>query len=273
MLLPLFIAAALAQDAPEADAPVDGAVPVVASPEDVESPPAEEEPVAEPAPVLIRIDVDDSDLGSALDDFDEKSARYQEEDGDAAWRGMRGLLFRGRWFVKPVVAWATLEGKAALPLGVAVGHQWFPASESPLQLSGETRLDLTAPVAGAKGRNVQLVSTVGPWLGPVGVRVGPVLRYDRWESEAALLDDALAVGVRATLGLDAETVKPWVGVEPVWLVAGEREAWSAGVGELGLLAGVQYALRMAHVGLSGQYRKTSMGDFLQIAFTVHVRPQ
>ena len=59
----------------------------------------------------------------------------------------------------------------------------------------------------------------------------------------------------------------------MWLVAGEREAWTEGVGELGILAGLQYALRMAHVGLSGQYRKTSVGDFLQVAFTLHVRPR
>ncbi|TNE88365.1 MAG: hypothetical protein EP330_14875 [Deltaproteobacteria bacterium] len=258
--------------APAEDAPLEEASSEDAPPDEVPAEEAEPEP-----PKSFSISVDDSDLGSALDDFDDKSARYREEDpdrlDDAAWRGLRPQLFRGRWFIKPVLAWASLQGKAAVPLGIAVGHQWFPASDHPLQISGETRLDLTFPVGAAKGRSLELASTAGPWVGPVGLRFGPVARFDRWESDAALLDDAFAMGLRATAGLDAKYVKPWVGIEPVWLLSGPREAWSAGIGELSYLAGVQYAARMAHFGFAGSMRQTSVGNLYRIAFTVHVRPR
>lgn len=239
-----------------------------------EEAPVEPEPVEEP--VVYTIEMDDSELGSALDGFSEKSERYRRDDPerlkDAEWRGLRPQLFRGRWFVKPVLAWATLQGKAAVPLGIAVGHQWFPTSASPFQIAGESRLDVSAPVGGAKGRSVQLASTLGPWVGPIGLRAGPVVRYDRWESDSALLDDALAMGIRATAGIDAKYLKPWVGVEPVWLLAGDRDPWGA-IGELSLLGGVQYAGKAAHLGLSGILRQTSAGPFVQLAFTVHVRPR
>ena len=277
MLLWMLTCLALASD------PAEEAVPEASQQASTESQPAEAsseeaaDPAPEPATDVYEISVDDSDLGSALDDFDERAQRYGEESqetlGDAAWRGLRPQLFRGRWFIKPVVAWSSLQGQWAVPMGLAGGHQWFPASESPLQWTGETRLDATAPVGKMQGHHLQLTSTAGPWLGPIGIRLGPTVRHDRWENEAASLPSAFSAGARVTLGLDAGLIKPWVGIEPVWLINSQRTAWSEGIGELGILGGVQLAGNSLHYGLTGSLRQTSAGPLTQVAFTVHVRPR
>jgi hypothetical protein len=264
-------ALALAAD-PAIAEPVPAEVPAETEP--TEAPAEVEEPAEEP--VVYTIEVDDQLLGSALDDFAEKAQEVREDDPARLddWLGLnRPVLFRGRWFAKPLLSWANLEGKNAVRPGIAVGHQWFPVSELPIQLAGETRLSLAAPVGGAKGRSIELTSVLGPWLGPIGVRVGPALRWDKWQSDAASLSDALALGARATLAVDAEIIHPWVGVEPVWLVAGQRDAWTPGIGELSFLGGLNYAMKAAELGLQGTWRETSAGRWLDVAFTVHVRPR
>ncbi|MCO4747491.1 MAG: hypothetical protein KC912_22005 [Proteobacteria bacterium] len=273
--LTTFFALALAADPTEpVDVPADEA-PAEAA-EDAETPAPEPEEAELDEPVVYTIEVDDSTLGTALDDFSDKAREVREDDPARLddWLGMnRPVLFRGRWFAKPLLSWANLDGKSAVRPGLAIGHQWFPVAELPIQLAGETRLAMAVPAGGAKGRSIELTSVLGPWLGPVGIRVGPALRWDKWQSDAASLSDALALGARATVAVDADIIHPWVGVEPVWLVAGERDPWSAGVGELSFLGGLNYAMKAAELGLQGTWRETSAGRWLDVAFTVHVRPR
>ena len=267
---------ALAQDPdpPPAEEP--------ATPEDVETSEDAEPTEASEASASGRsytIDVDDTGLGSALDDFAEKGATVAAEDGarledlvaDEFTRLERPVLFRSRWFVKPLLSWANLDGRSGLRPGLAVGHQWFPVADVPVQLAGETRLAAAAPIGGLRGYSFELTSLAGPWIGPIGFRVGPSLHWDRWNGERVYLQDALLLGPMATLALDAGRVHPWVGMEPAWILLGDRQAWGP-VGEFSMMAGVQFALKGLHLGAHGTWRETSAGRLLDIGLTLHVRP-
>lgn len=223
-------------------------------------------------------------LPSALDDLDDAAREVELEAPELEdWVPLPGALLRGRWYAKPLLSWTHLpgdEGGGAVRLGAALGHQWWTLDSLPVQVGGESRLEVTAPIGGARGRRIELNTVAGPWLGPVGVRLGPSLRWDRdaW-FDGALLDNALAVGALGTLSVGAGPVRVYGGVEPAWLVAGTRSAADPAEATLPVLgdettwrAGLGWIDRPVNWTLEGALRETAAGSVLEVGLGVHFRP-
>jgi hypothetical protein len=262
----LFVAVALADEPPPPPPP----------------PPTEAEEPAEGE--VIRIQVTD-DLGSALDDFADKSAVYRLEDPerieDFAGEDLlpKPFRIRGRFYGKPLLAVTGLGGRAAMRIGAAAGHRWWQLGDSFVVVGGETRLEASAPVGGARGYTFALGHFAGPWVGPVGVRIGPDLRADRavWGDET--LPATLALGPQLTLSLDAKVAQAFVGVEPAWYLAGERAPvdWSAsplpGVGDdTTWMAGVAVPVGIFHWMAQGSAQATPLGSVWEAGLGVHFQP-
>jgi hypothetical protein len=91
-----------------------------------------------------------------------------------------------------------------------------------VQLGGETSARIGAPLGGATGYRLDLGSAHGPWLGPVGLRVGPALRVDREQWGEAELAAAALVGGSVDLAVDAGPLSLWTGVLPLWALGDAR---------------------------------------------------
>lgn len=238
---------------------------------DEEPAPAPSEPAPEPEVIEISTDATLPSAIEAVDEVHEEVALGpQLED----WIPLPGNLVRGRWVIRPLLGAEVVEGAAAVRLGAAAGHQWWTLGEGTLRAGGEETLRFTAPVGAERGRRLDLAVAAGPWVGPVGLRVGPTVAWDRAEfrpgPDALLLDEALLVGGAVDLTLVAGPVALTAGVEPAVVVAGDRggadpaavplpvlgdeTTWRAGVGLLGdhveLLLGA--ALRETAVGAVGE---------------------
>ncbi len=225
-----FLAGASAQEdaAPQDEAPTrdedaqEGDPQDEDAPQDEAPPPGEDPPQGEP----ISIDLStDRQLRSALDAIE--GLDQAVEAGLEDWAALSRKLGRARWASRPELAVSILQGEPsrwAPRVGATFTHQWWPLGDAAIQIGGTTELTALFPVGGARGRRFVLRSTVGPWLGPVGLRVGPVLRSDRtdWRVADRLLDDALLVGAGATVTLAAGPIRPTAGIELGVLAAGPR---------------------------------------------------
>jgi hypothetical protein len=224
------------------------------------------------------------DLPSAIDTLDQSHNDVQgEREGVALtqqmadWVSLPGSLVRGRMLARPLLGVAAHDQRFALRVGGALGHQWWTMTESTVQLGGESRLELLVPMGGATGYRVELGTRAGPWLGPVGLRVGPLLRLDRERWGEELLSTALLVGGGADLSLLLGPVVLLAGVEPGWAVAGERPdalsgplpalgtetAWRAGLGTTG--QPVQFSLELTD-------RQTAVGPVIEASLSMRLRP-
>ena len=193
------------------------------------------------------------------------------------WDALPGALVRGRPMIKPLLTTAIYEGRVAVRGGFALGHQWWTMRDEGVQLGGESRLDFAAPIGSAKGYRAELSTKAGPWLGPVGVWVGPWLRADRelWGDDD--LAPALLLGPSADLSLLLGPVVLSAGVEPGWRVAGDRAralsgplpslgaetAWRAGIGTTE--AALQLSLDLVE-------RQTAIGAITELGLTLRLRP-
>ena len=125
-------------------------------------------------------------------------------------------------------------------------------------LGGETRLEALLPVGGAvQGGTVTLSSGVGPWLGPVGIQVGPVARLEQvtWSEAGVALPSALLLGGRGTLSADlGSRVQLYGGYEHTW-VTGDARAWAT---EPAWLGGA--AVRLGWLQLRGQGSLRTVGE-------------
>lgn len=191
---------------------------VSASEEEVEEPETDE-------PLTIELSLPDDLGGSALDGLDE-DARAAEGSVPLPL-ALPTPPLRGRFAVRPVFVIALLDGSRvywATRVGLAITHRYWRLTEKTVQVAGETELRALAPVGGATGRRFALSSVVGPWVGPVGLRLGPVVRSDRveWRNADAVLADTLALGGRVDLSLEAGPWRASVGCEAAWLAAGNR---------------------------------------------------
>jgi hypothetical protein len=273
----LWVAAALGQQAQEGvDEPVDE---TEAPEEAIDVPPPTPAP-----PVVIEIPAYTIDKG--LGGFDQEVRAYDDEgfEGiDLDWAAPPDLI-RGKWYVRPVVGYSQLRGPAAqggaVRVGANVGRQWFLTGDSPVQGGGNIGLVATAPIGQATGFLVHGEALAGPWLGPVGLRVGPTLKVEResWVQGDALLDTALLVGGRAVLTVDAGVLKPFVEVEPNAVVAGERASVPSPVllpvlgtettygAGLGLHTGWLYMTGKVH------WRETAVGRLLDVGVGITLRP-
>ncbi len=137
---------------------------------------AEPEEPAEPEPVEEGREVEIAPaeaLPSALDDLgtSHREVTLEEAPRLEDWVPRPGALLRGRWFAKPLLGYTSLPGDTGgggVRLGAALGHQWWTLDSQELQIGGESRVEVTAPIGGLRGRRVEMSTVAGPWLGPVG---------------------------------------------------------------------------------------------------------
>jgi hypothetical protein len=201
------------------------------------------------------------------------------------WQGPASML-RGRWYVKPVFTFEELrqdgEAAAALRAGGAVGRMWFTTGALPVQGGADLGVHVSAPIGRAVGYRIHGHGLVGPWLGPVGLRVGPTVRADRtrWTLDGTeqLLDDAVLVGSRAVLAFDVGPIAPYVSMEPAWRVAGTRTA-PTDAPVLPVLgtetrygAGFTFQASLLLLGIHVHRTETALGGVMQAGASIAIRP-
>lgn len=258
-MLLLLVASALAQEAEE----------------------TETDPAEESDPERVELEVED-DLGSALDDFG--AVQLDGDEGSLEdFAVLTGGLVRGRWYGKPLLSVSHLSAddpRTAVRLGAALGHQWWILGEQTLQIGGDTVLEATAPVGGASGHRVALSSVVGPWLGPVGLRLGPGLRWDRTDwGDGGVLDTGLGLGPRLSATAALGQLRPSVGLAADWFVAGARTPADPATATLPVLghettwsAGLAWLGRPVAISLQGDWRETAVGPVIDVGLGLHLRP-
>jgi len=142
------------------------------------------------------------------------------------------------------------------------------------KLKGSTRALAHWQVgSGVRGREIRAGSFMGPWLGPVGLSIGP----DFFTSEASYgsleLDPVVGVAVPVILTGDIKLVRAYIGVIPAWYVSGDRE----GIGDGGLLGmgdeqgfvtGVNFQFIVAHMDLSYYLNQDGYGNHHQVGISV-----
>jgi hypothetical protein len=249
-----------------------------------------EEPAPEPAPAppapaepaSIPLDAGDEVLPSALDGLEQARAETPQglslDDVVQDWVPTTRQRLRGQVFAKPVAGVVVLPGDgASARLGGALGHRLWTMKPGLLSFGTEERLVATGVLGAGSGGAVAASAVLGPWLGPVGLRAGPTVRHDalRWSDDVAL-SGATAVGVAGDLTVVAGPVSLTAGVEPAWLVSGERRAapdallvglgdettWRAGVGWLG---------RPLQWGLDLEARDTAVGTIWSGGLSLQLR--
>lgn len=212
-------------------------------------------------PDVIEIDAPDEPLGSAVDSVEAAHDELRMEGQSADWIPLPGNLLRGRLVVRPLLGGEVADGAFAVRAGGAVGHQWWTLGVGKVAAGGEELVSLTAPIGAARGRRLGAQIVAGPWLGPVGLRLGPTLSWDRLEfrpsGDALLLDDAVLVGGVADLSAALGPVVASVGLEPTWIVSGDRDAADGGDVPLPVL-GDETTWR-AGLGWSGRNLELSFG--------------
>lgn len=202
-------------------------------------------------------------LPSALDTLAPRSGGAIDGNGFNTREGPTALV-RSKLFARPHVGFAVADG-VALRLGGSVGHRWWTAPVLPVKGSGETALRISAPIGAARGYRIDLWSSHGPWLGPVGVRIGPALRYDREEWDE-VLPAALAFGGTADLSLDAGPLALTAGVLPLWPVMGPRTAL-----DLTVRGGLRVAFEDLDLGVEVAHRSTEIGPIVDGTVSLGVR--
>ena len=288
-----WLVAALAQDtAPDDDEAPTSDEAVDETEEAVEE--AEPPPPAEPPAVLV---IPAYNLETGLGTLETAAAEEASTDGaklaeDALarlegidWEGPASML-RGRWYAKPVLTLDHLAVDDASAFGVragaAVGRMWFTTGALPVQGGADVGLHASAPIGRAVGYRFHAHGLVGPWLGPVGLRVGPTVRADRtrWTVDGTdqVLDDAVLVGGRAVLAFDVGSLAPYVSVEPAWTVAGTRSApvdppVLPAIGtETRYGAGLTVHATLLLLGLHVHRTETAVGGIHQVGASIGIRP-
>ena len=231
----------------------------------------EPEPAPEPEGPIVIAPIEEV-LPSAIDSVE--TVREETKD-DGGARSLASGLVRGKLFVRPVAGLATHEGAVAVWLGGAVGHSWWTIEELPIQIGGETSLRAAAPLGGATGYRLELATTAGPWLGPVGIRLGPALRVDRegWGSDVLL--PATSLGGSADLALDLGPLAVLAGVQPMWDLSDARSdatgRWPAIGTDTAFRAGVAAKVSVADLSAEVVDRVTPIGPVVEINLGLRLR--
>ena len=312
-MIPWWLATALAQDPVPADeAPADEAEPTEEEAADDapgdESDPSEgeevddapgdetEEEVVE-APSLV---IPAYNLGSGLSTLETAGAEQASTDeaklAEDALARLDGIdwtaptsMLRGRWYAKPVITLDNLSvedaSAFAVRAGGAVGRMWFTTGALPVQGGADVGLHASAPIGRAVGYRLHAHGLVGPWLGPVGLRIGPTVRADRtrWTVDGTdrILDDAVLVGGRAVLAFDIGSLAPYASIEPGWAVAGSRAvaadaAASPVLPALGTEtrygAGFTVHAALFLLGVHVHRTETAVGGVNQVGASIGIRP-
>lgn len=246
--------------------------------------PASEPESASESPRTIELDIPEDVGGSALEGLDE-DARDEASGGFPLPLQLPQVPIRGRFTARPMIQAALLTGREdrtfwGSRVGVAVSHRYWRLSDATVQWGGHTELQALFPIGGFDGRRVQLSSTFGPWIGPVGLALGAVVRSDRvqWRNADALLPDTLALGGRADLSVQLGEWRATAGFESAWLVAGNRppadpdRATLPVVGdETAYRLGVGRQGNRIFVGLRGLWRETAIGAEVDVGLQFGLR--
>lgn len=227
-------------------------------------------------------------LPSALDGFEAQAAELAAEEtarpedflpSELPPGARRALLadkatVRARWGLRPWAGAQVLEGVGgSAALGLQLGHSWWSLVDRAVVPVGESQLRLSAPL-GARGWAASADVTAGAWVGPVGLLIGPAARAERWVQGERGLGPALDVGGGGRLALRAGKVAAYVGLAPLWTVAGERRA----LGDDALLydalsttGAVYFDLRPFAWRLGAERRDTGEGVLWQAALGLQLR--
>ncbi len=286
----------VAADTPSMDTPSDPAGTSIeaSAPREEEAP---TESVEEPAPTVLVIPA--YGLKGGLSTLETAGAEHSaSDDGQVGLEAMARLegidwsaptsMLRGRWYVRPVLAFDELGAGAAraraLRAGAAVGRLWFTTGGLPVQGGADVGLHASAPLGQATGYRLHAHALAGPWLGPVGVRVGPTFRADRTRftqggDELAVLDGAALVGGRVVLAFDVGSLAPYVDLEPAWAVAGTRARPTDPVLLPALGTETRYGggltLQGSFLALTGRahWTETGVGRVLELGAGLAFRPR
>lgn len=249
---------------------------VAAAQEVAPEPDPEQGPEADPEGPIVIAPLDEV-LPSAIDSVETVREETKGDPGAMALAtGLAGGLVRGKLFVRPVAGLAAHEGAAAVWLGGAVGHTWWTIEELPIQIGGETSLRASAPVGGARGYRLELATTAGPWLGPVGIRLGPALRIDREAWGADVLLPAASLGGSVDLSLDLGPFAVLAGVQPLWDLSDVRTPdptgrWPAIGTDTAFRAGVAASVPLADLTAEVVDRVTPIGPVVEINLGLRLR--
>ena len=263
------------EDAPEEDAPEEDA-------------PEEGAPARDPALRSFTL-TPDGQLESALQGFDEAvedteampEELLEEISGPLALAadaaalmekmpaGLVSMRMRGRFFLRPTLSVGGLGGAMSTRLGIAGGHRWWGVSPTRLTLAGETRLAADVPLAGARGRALSISTLAGPWLGPVGLRLGGALTSERADYGTAVLDSALTAGPRGVLSLQLDGISPYLGGGVEWLLSGDRP----GEREPVVLAGLGWQDGWVRLVGQGSLRQTAQGRRWEAGLGLQITPR
>ncbi len=219
----------------------------------------------------------EGELESALDHFEDgiedteaMPAEIQEMLRGASLlpAGLVAPRLRGRFFLRPTLSYGGLDRSTSGRLGISGGHRWFQITEDGFSLAGETRLSADTPLAGASGSAVSLSTLAGPWIGPVGLRLGPILRYEQARYEDATLDPALLVGGRGILSVEAGSLCPYIGAGLDTIISGQRP------GDLEPIALLGLARERGWVRLAGQgsFQQTAQGLRWTVGLGISLTP-
>lgn len=261
-----------------AAAHADPAGPPAEPPDPVPAEPADPAPGPPPEPAPILLDAGGEVLPSALDGLEAARDETPELALDALlpdWVPVTKERLRGQLFVRPLAALVVLPSEGtAVRLGGAVGHRWWTLKPSTVDWGGEERGWVAAPVGGVSGYGVGGQVVGGPWIGPVGLRVGPTLRADRADfGDGVVLRGATAVGASADLALALGSLTVTGGAEPAWLVSGDRTPAADGApgDEWTWRAGFGWQGRPLQWALDGEARATAVGTVWSGGLSLQVR--
>lgn len=192
-------------------------------------------------------------------------------------------LLRSRVGLRPelgLVLATDQQVDAGARLGGTLAVHWWTVPQKGLTWSGETLVGAAGLVGGVQGWDAEASSTVGPWLGPVSLRLGPALRGDSTGSpnRFANLPNAFLIGLRGTMTVDAGKVVFQAGATPLWLAAGARNPGPApGVTELDVHGSLSFRVPLGRfiklqLGLGSTTRLTAIGPLVDLHLLLHLGP-
>jgi len=160
-----------------------------------------------------------------------------------------------------------------LVMGASAGLNYKQKKLGP-KLKGSTRaLGLWQIGSGVRGRELRLGSFMGPWLGPVGLSAGPDFFTNQGSYGSLELDPVLGVALPVILTGDLKLVRAYMGVIPAWYISGDRDGIGVdgflGMGdEQAFVAGINFQVIVAHMGMSYQLNQDYFGNHHQLGFSV-----
>jgi len=225
-------------------------------------------------PPIIRLRPPDEYVPSALDD----PATLRAGEVPDELRSLTRLPRRSTAFVRPRLT-GTLHGgdkvRIGVGLGATLGQRWWSLEPHAVSWSGENRLVLEGVVGSLGGWRAQAAASMGPWIGRLGVRLGPTVEVSRLRAGEEQLDPTLLVGGELTVAADLDRVYPWIGLGTAWDVLGERERGTGALAigtETEFIGGLAVQWGWVQPRVEVQARVTEIGPLTTALIGVQLRP-